>query len=108
VLARAGYRVLTAASGNEALRLLAQPGLHVDLVLTDLIMPGGVSGQELGQKLCERYAELRVLYMSGYTGGSGPNDVPDRFRLPAGAQLLTKPFTPAQLLERVRACLNGS
>jgi DNA-binding response OmpR family regulator len=108
VLARAGYRVLTATSGNEALRLLAEPGLHVDLVLTDLIMPGGVSGQELGRKLCERYAELRILYMSGYTGGSGQSDVADRFHLPAGAQLLAKPFTPAKLLESVRACLSGS
>ncbi len=107
VLVRAGYRVTTAESGNEALRLLAQPGLQVDLVLTDLIMPGGVSGQELGRQLCERYAELRILYMSGYTRDSGASDVPDRFRLPAGARLLSKPFTPGTLLESVRACLTG-
>ena len=108
VLTRAGYRVLTAASGLEALRLLAQPGLQVDLVLTDLLMPGGVSGQELGRQLGERYAELRILYMSGYTGGSGAGDVPDRFRLPAGTRLLPKPFTPATLLESVRACLSDA
>jgi CheY-like chemotaxis protein len=107
VLSRAGYRVLAAASGIEALQLLEQPSLEVDLVLTDLIMPGGVSGQELGRQLRERYPELRILYMSGYTG-EGAVDVPDRLRLPAGARLLSKPFAPAALLETVRTCLNGA
>jgi PAS domain S-box-containing protein len=108
LLSRAGYRVLTAASGEEALQLLERQGHEVDLVLTDLIMPGGVSGQELGRRLCERNARLRILYMSGYTGDSGASDAPDRFRLPPGARLLAKPFTPATLLESVRTSLSGS
>ena len=108
ILSRAGYRVLSAASGVAALELLEQPGFEVDLVLTDLIMPGGISGQELGRLLRERRAELRVLYMSGYTGEGGSSDVPDRLRLPAGARLLNKPFTPAALIEMVRGCLGES
>ncbi|HTV19372.1 MAG TPA: PAS domain-containing protein [Polyangiaceae bacterium] len=105
ILSRAGYHVVSAASGVAALELFDQPGFEVELVLTDLIMPGGISGQELGRQLRERRADQRVLYMSGYTGEGGASDVPDRLRLPAGARLLNKPFTPPSLLETVREML---
>jgi CheY-like chemotaxis protein len=107
VLTQAGYRVFTAASGAEALQLLEQNAVAVELVLTDLIMPGGVSGQDLGRFLRERRPELSILYMSGYTGDSGGSDIPDRVRLHADARLLAKPFTPASLLDHVRSCLDA-
>ena len=106
ILSRAGFNVLAAPSGVAALEQLEELKFEVDLVLTDLIMPGGISGQELGRRLRERRAELRVLYMSGYTGEGSSVDVPDRLRLPAGARLLNKPFTPALLIETVRGFLS--
>ncbi|MEY2933958.1 MAG: hypothetical protein RL033_4707 [Pseudomonadota bacterium] len=106
VLTQTGYRVFTAPSGSEALLLLQREALEVDLVLTDLIMPGGVSGQDLGRLLREQRPELKILYMSGYAGDIGARDVPARLRLPANARTLAKPFTPASLLDSVRACLD--
>lgn len=108
VLTQTGYRVFTAASGSEALLLLEGGALAVDLVLTDLIMPGGVSGQDLGRLLREQRPELKLLYMSGYAGDIGARNVSDRLHLPSDARTLTKPFTPASLLDSVRACLDAS
>jgi two-component system cell cycle sensor histidine kinase/response regulator CckA len=107
VLREAGYRVLTAASGAEALSLLEEDDFAVDLVLTDLIMPGGISGQDLGRRVRELRPDQRILYMSGYPSDHAGHDVPDKLRLDAGARTLTKPFTPASLLDSVRACLKA-
>jgi len=107
VLVAAGYQVFTAASGADALVLLEQGGLQVDLVLTDLIMPGGVSGQELGRRVREGRPEQRVLYMSGYPRESGTHDGPERLRLHPDARTLAKPFTAAALLHSVRECLTA-
>jgi two-component system, cell cycle sensor histidine kinase and response regulator CckA len=107
VLSGAGYHVFTAASGADALVLLGQGGLQVDLVLTDLIMPGGISGQELGRRLREGRPEQRILYMSGYPRENSARGGPDRLRLHPGASTLAKPFTPASLLDGVRECLAG-
>jgi PAS domain S-box-containing protein len=105
LLSAAGYHVFTAASGADALVLLEQGALEVDLVLTDLIMPGGVSGQDLGRRLHETRPEQRILYMSGYPRESSARDGQDRLRLPAGARTLAKPFTRASLLLSVRESL---
>ncbi|HJL16019.1 MAG TPA: ATP-binding protein [Sandaracinaceae bacterium LLY-WYZ-13_1] len=99
VLTRAGFVVLVAASGEEALaRFEEEPA--IGLVLSDVIMPG-MDGFQLVEELQRRAPRLRVLLMSGYTG-----DALDRFgRLPDDVQLLTKPFEIADLLARIRAAL---
>jgi two-component system, cell cycle sensor histidine kinase and response regulator CckA len=107
VLSQAGYQVFTAASGADALALIEQGALQVDLVLTDLIMPGGVSGRDLGQRVRARRPAQRILYMSGYPRDDASAG-PEKLRLHSGARTLAKPFTPASLLLSVRECLDTS
>jgi two-component system, cell cycle sensor histidine kinase and response regulator CckA len=104
VLDRRGYRVLEAASGADALAVWeAEPG-RVDLLLTDLVMPGGMSGHELARELCARQPALKVIYTSGYTD----DIVNRRLRLDPGSDLLQKPYPAHQLAIAVRRCLDGA
>jgi PAS domain S-box-containing protein len=101
ILSKQGYDVLTAASGTEALHLWQHPGRHIDALLTDLVMPG-LSGYQLAQHIRNDRPELPVLYMSGYTADTLPNDrggSPD-------TPLLHKPFDRATLLNRLREILD--
>jgi two-component system cell cycle sensor histidine kinase/response regulator CckA len=98
-----GYQVLEAATGSEALELLARSGTaQVRLVVCDVVMPE-VNGRELGAELRRRQPTLPVLYMSGYTG----EDVVQRGLLTAGEPFIQKTFTPELLAERVRDLLDG-
>jgi signal transduction histidine kinase/CheY-like chemotaxis protein len=101
VLSSAGYHVLDARDGEEALVLVAGRKA-IDLLISDVVMPG-VSGHELSQRLAQRYANMRVLYTSGYTKfatqGSG---------IDLSAPFLPKPFRPADLLTKVREVLGRS
>jgi two-component system cell cycle sensor histidine kinase/response regulator CckA len=101
VLAKAGYAVLEAGDGVEALEVLesAGAGPAVGLLLTDVQMPR-MDGRELGQLAAERWPDLSVLYMSGHDSGPGRG-------LPALTPLVPKPFLPAELLEAVRSRLAG-
>jgi CheY-like chemotaxis protein len=100
-LARAGYRVLTAANGAEALGIAMQRAGDVDLVVTDVVMPG-LSGPELARELRKVQPNVCVLYVSGYAGDAlSPLGVED-----PSVDLLSKPFTPASLLARVREILD--
>ncbi|MBK9516864.1 MAG: PAS domain S-box protein [Anaeromyxobacter sp.] len=101
-LSGAGYRVLVAGDGAAALRgAAAHPG-RIDLLLTDVIMPG-MNGWTLANQLAALRPGLRVLYMSGYADDAvihhGPIEV--------GTHFLAKPFTGAELARRVRAALDG-
>jgi two-component system, cell cycle sensor histidine kinase and response regulator CckA len=101
VLDRAGYRVIEAASGPEALDRLAERAGALDLLLTDVVMPG-MSGAELADHIAERHPEARVLYMSGYTDEAiGRHGVLD-----ADVAFLGKPFSPDLLLQKVREVLD--
>lgn len=103
-LERYGYRVLEAASGPAALDLWSQNAGKIQLLLTDLVMPEGVSGRELAAKLQAEQPELKVIYMSGYPGdvaGQGLSLREDR-------NFLQKPFSPIKLAELVRAVLDAS
>jgi CheY-like chemotaxis protein len=101
ILGELGYTVLAASNGEEALRVASAHGLeHIDLVLTDVVMPV-MGGTELVQRLRARRADLRVLFMSGYTGTAGV----DRF-LDADAGFLQKPFTLDVLTHKVREVLD--
>ena len=102
VLVAQGYTVLPAAGGAEALALLERISPRIDLVLTDVIMPG-MNGRELYLAVRQRNLGVQVVYMSGYTG-----DVITRQRvLEDDATLLQKPFTTLKLLETVRGALSS-
>ncbi len=98
ILGAKGYRVQEASSGAAALELYRQQAGKFDLLLTDLIMPGGVSGAQLAAQLRTEQPGLRVIYMSGYRG--------DLAGVGAGVNFLQKPFDPAHLAKVVRACLD--
>jgi two-component system cell cycle sensor histidine kinase/response regulator CckA len=100
VLVHDGYRVLTAASAREALDVARGCEGKIDLLLTDVVMPG-LSGPELARALKHTRPETAILYMSGF-----PGDVEGREGLdPDTAPLLRKPFTPAALSHKVRELL---
>lgn len=92
VLRRSGYRVLEAGDPATALNVLAETAEPVDLVLTDMTMPG-MNGKEMVQRI--QQPDLKVLYMSGYSQNFEP-----------GLNLIEKPFTSADLLKRVRDTLS--
>jgi PAS domain S-box-containing protein len=100
VLEGAGYHVLEASSGFDALRVSSGHGGRLDLLLTDVVMPG-MSGRELAERLAPVRPGMKVLYMSGHTDDAifhhGVNQ--------AGTGFLQKPFTPETLERRVRDLL---
>ena len=98
ILEKAGYRVLTAANAEEAEEAFARRDAHVDLLVTDVVMPGA-SGPALLQHLRAQRPGLRVLFMSGYTEGAAPAAV-------RGAAFLEKPFTSERLVRSVREALD--
>jgi signal transduction histidine kinase len=102
VLSRSGYRVLAAGSAREAEEVLEESGHRPDLLLTDVVLPGGVNGPEVAETLLTRFPHLRVLFMSGYTR----NAVADDARLGQGIAFLEKPFALETLLSKVREVLD--
>ncbi|HWO88526.1 MAG TPA: ATP-binding protein, partial [Gemmatimonadales bacterium] len=96
VLRSRGYRVVTAANAEEAMQVAAAHDGPIDLLLSDVVMPG-MSGTVLAERLVAERPGLKVLFMSGYTAEEIGSDVP----------LLSKPFTPDELLSEVRIALEG-
>jgi PAS domain S-box-containing protein len=103
VLQQYHYRVLTASSGTEALRVWDEHRGQVDLLLTDMIMPGGMTGEELAAKLKQQKPGLKTICASGYASafvgrdGGGENII-----------LLAKPYQPHQVAQLIRDTLDGS
>jgi signal transduction histidine kinase/ActR/RegA family two-component response regulator len=97
-----GYRTLAAANGAAALDQL-ETTTGVNLLLTDVVMPGGMNGRELAAEIARRDLGIKVLYMSGYT----ENAVAHHGRLDADAELLQKPFRRADLARAVRKVLDS-
>ncbi len=102
ILSRAGYAVLVAASGEEALDLLDASGVRPDLVVSDVVMPG-MRGTELWQKLRKRYPGLRVMLTSGYSD----EDIRRADRSEIDIAFLEKPDTASVLKERIRSVLGA-
>lgn len=101
VLRRAGYRVVTADSGDAALATFERYQDEIGLVVTDVLMPG-MSGAELADRLRAQRDDVAVMFVSGY-----PADIATGQRLvPHGGALLPKPFTAAQLVDRVTQALD--
>lgn len=101
-LAKFGYVVLAAATGDEALKIAEQQGNVIDLLLTDVIMPG-MSGPKLVTALREKAPHLKAVFMSGYTDDA----VVRHGFLAADVAFLQKPFTPAGLAQKIRQVLDG-
>jgi two-component system cell cycle sensor histidine kinase/response regulator CckA len=100
VLVEAGYEVLVAPDGQEAFALASAYEGTIDLLLTDLVMPG-MSGRELAERIAERRPAMSVVYMSGYT-----EDAIIRHGVrEAGANFLQKPFTLGDVVDKVDALL---
>jgi CheY-like chemotaxis protein len=103
LLERHGYVVFTATSADEALRIAAENSRRIDLLLTDLIMPG-LSGSAVAERVSELVPGIKVLFMSGYS-----DDIVVRNGILApGAAFLEKPFSSTDLAAKVRATLDSA
>ncbi len=98
-----GYEVVWAASGPEALERLKQHA-DIDLLFTDAVMPGGMSGRVLANEAKEMRPDLPVLYTSGYT----ENAIVHHDRLDPGVQLLQKPYRRQDLARKIRQAIDGA
>jgi PAS domain S-box-containing protein len=103
ILRELGYRVLEAANGAEALTFLDREA-DIDLLLTDVVMPGGINGRELADEVTRRRPALKVLFTTGYTR----NAIVHHGRLDPGIHLIGKPFSFQELAAKVRTRLDAS
>lgn len=104
VLRELGYRVLEAADGPAVLALLRNEGTHVDLLFTDVVLPGGMSGAQLAREAATVRPGLKTLFTTGYAR----NAIVHHGRLDPGVQLITKPFSYADLAARIRDILDSN
>ena len=100
VLRRVGYHVLEAGSGDVALATVDDAEGHIDLLLTDVVMPR-MNGRELSEALLARYPDVRVLFMSGYT----EDEVILQGVRVAEVNFINKPFSVDSLRQKVQAVL---
>ena len=103
ILERAGYSVLLAADGQEALDIIEDWGHEIDLALLDVVMPR-ISGRDVYEKLKALGAGTKVIFSSGYTAGILDMEFMKHERIP----LVEKPYSPEHLLLRIRDTLKGS
>jgi CheY-like chemotaxis protein len=96
-----GYKIIEAGDAAEALRL-ATDGARIDLLFTDVVLPGGVSGRQLSDNILKLRPDLPVLFTTGYTR----NAIVHHGRLDPDVQLLNKPYTQQDLLRKVRELLD--
>jgi two-component system cell cycle sensor histidine kinase/response regulator CckA len=102
VLSQLGYRVLVAPTGAEALEVWQNKREEIRLLITDLLMPDGMTGKDLAQRILEDDPEMKVIYMSGYSADIIGKDSP----LPECCDFLSKPFSAHRLSQVVRDCLD--
>ncbi len=101
-LLQLGYRVLEASTGIEAQAVWKDHRDEINLLLTDLVMPGGVTGIDLAQRLIQENPKLKVIYMSGYSAEVVGKDS----SLTKAANFLTKPFPTSKLAQTIRDTLD--
>lgn len=100
-----GYTVHEASSARKAFELWRRHGPKIDLLLTDLVMPGGLTGRELAGQLRSQNPNLKVIFMTGYSAHLSPNDTA-LFQAPK-INLLQKPCSTRDLIRTVRECLDS-
>ena len=103
ILTHSGYRVLEAPTGATAIEVWQKNRDAVRVLVTDLVMPGGMTGRELARRLQREGARLRVVYMSGYSAEIAGGEI----EVERGEGFLAKPFEPHQLTTAVRASLDA-
>ena len=101
-LSRLGYAVLEAPDGPSAIPVWNEHHQDVRLLLTDMVMPEGISGRELAERLLAQKPGLKVIYMSGYSTDAVSAD----FTLEDGVNFLSKPFEIHQLAQTIRRRLD--
>ncbi len=104
VLTRAGYQVLEAPCGPDAIKIWEQNREKVDALITDMVMPGGMSGYDLAVKLVAEKPSLKVLVVSGYSAALATLDENHSQQF----AVLQKPFSPKILVQTLRDCLDGT
>jgi len=102
ILESAGYKVVEAARGEEAIKRFKAENGSIDLLLTDVVMPE-MSGKEVADRICELRPSAKVLFMSGYTDEA----IVHHGVLDSNVQFIQKPFTPAALAIKIREVLEG-
>jgi two-component system, cell cycle sensor histidine kinase and response regulator CckA len=102
ILESCGYKILEASSGKDALEVWSRNTAQIDLLLTDMVMPEGVSGVELAEKLLVAQPGLKIIFTSGYTADEVSPEVLARMH----AQFLQKPYSHASLAKIIRDCLD--
>jgi two-component system, cell cycle sensor histidine kinase and response regulator CckA len=102
-LRKRGYRVLDAANGPDAIEVWKNSPAQIDLLLTDMVMPNGMSGGELANDLVKRHPKLKIIYTSGYSSEILKQDS----LLAQGINFLPKPYDLPELLKAIRLCLDG-
>ena len=96
-----GYKVLIASNGEEALKITISQQEKIDLLLTDVILPG-IKGQDLAKKLQSLFPDVNILFMSGYLCPSMAHSTPDK----KCEAFIQKPFTFNSLLRKIRSLLD--
>jgi len=104
ILRNLGYRVLEAADGEAGLLVFGAHAAEIDMLLSDVVLPGKVRGRELAERITAMRPEVRVLFMSGYT----ENSIMHHGRLDDGVHLLGKPFKREQLARKVAEVLGAA
>jgi CheY-like chemotaxis protein len=103
ILELCGYHIYQAKNGVEALQVWERHKDEVDLLLTDMVMPEGISGRQLAERLQKDDPALKVIYTRGYSPGMAGKDI----ALLEGFNFLAKPYPPSRLAQVVRDCLDG-
>jgi CheY-like chemotaxis protein len=103
ILQRQGYRIYDASTGKEALAIWSEHADEIDLLLTDMVMPGDVSGRELAQTLHMQKNSLKIIYTTGYSMDALNQDYP----LDEGVNFIAKPYAPDKLAQIVRRSLDN-
>jgi len=98
ILGRLGYRVLEASAGPQAIEICNRSKEEINLLLTDLIIPGGINGVELAKKLVQKHPGMKVLYTSGYS----PEIAGQELHLEEGLNFIAKPYYPNKLAQTIR------
>src|SRR5580693_4641867 len=98
VLERGGYAVIESSSGLAALELWRKTKPHIDLLLTDMVMPDGISGMQLADNLKAQNPGLKVIFTTGYSAELMGKD----FQIKEGVNFLQKPYPPQKLVQTVK------
>jgi two-component system cell cycle sensor histidine kinase/response regulator CckA len=104
VLERRGYRILPVSNGHQAVAALGDESIHIDLLLTDIVLPGSLQGDQIAQVAASKRPGLPVLFMSAHARDT----MIKAGRVAKQAAYLEKPFTAEELASRVRTCLSGT